>query len=108
MMEWPWQYSFPPFFTLQPHAPTREKQLEEWKHLVLSYCQASFLEILIGSVVEPPGARVFGRSRTNIFPPDKPPASTCYSSFINLKHFILNFPEPKIILVSCILIFMDF
>jgi hypothetical protein len=38
-MEWPWQYSFPPFFTLQPHAPTREKQLEAWKHLVLSYCQ---------------------------------------------------------------------
>ncbi|KAL1416444.1 hypothetical protein MTO96_000725 [Rhipicephalus appendiculatus] len=26
--EWPWQYGFPPFFTLQPTLATREKQLE--------------------------------------------------------------------------------
>lgn len=37
-MEWPWQYSFPPFFTLQPHRDTRTKQLEAWRHLVLNYC----------------------------------------------------------------------
>ncbi|KAG8041928.1 hypothetical protein G9C98_007232 [Cotesia typhae] len=29
-IEWPWQYSFPPFFTLQPHAETKEKQLSAW------------------------------------------------------------------------------
>ena len=39
IMDWPWQYSFPPFFTLQPHAPTREKQIQAWKYLVISYCQ---------------------------------------------------------------------
>ncbi|XP_066597057.1 vacuolar protein-sorting-associated protein 25 [Prorops nasuta] len=36
-IEWPWQYSFPPFYTLQPHAETKEKQLTAWKSLVLEY-----------------------------------------------------------------------
>ena len=60
-MDWPWQYSFPPFFTIQvsgpghnslpnkstadndflsqPHSATKAKQLEAWRHLVLNYCQ---------------------------------------------------------------------
>lgn len=38
-IEWPWQYSFPPFFTLQPHAETKAKQLSAWKSLVLDYCR---------------------------------------------------------------------
>ena len=29
----------PPFFTLQPHAETRAKQLSAWRSLVLDYCQ---------------------------------------------------------------------
>ena len=37
--KFPWQYSFPPFFTLQPHAETRAKQLSAWRSLVLDYCQ---------------------------------------------------------------------
>ncbi|XP_078501486.1 vacuolar protein-sorting-associated protein 25 [Lissotriton helveticus] len=37
--EWPWQYSFPPFFTLQPNVDTRQKQLAAWCSLVLSYCR---------------------------------------------------------------------
>ena len=37
--EWPWQYSFPPFFTIQPNLDTREKQLEAWCNLVLAYCK---------------------------------------------------------------------
>jgi len=45
-MDWPWQYSFPPFFTLQPHGPTREKQLQAWKYLVISYCQVNTLSTL--------------------------------------------------------------
>lgn len=45
-MDWPWQYSFPPFFSLQPHSATRSKQLEAWRHLVLNYCQASNLSTL--------------------------------------------------------------
>ena len=28
--EWPWQYNFPPFFTLQKHQETREKQIDQW------------------------------------------------------------------------------
>lgn len=36
---WPWQYEFPPFFTLQRTLVTREKQLEAWADLVLDYCQ---------------------------------------------------------------------
>ncbi|XP_077997606.1 vacuolar protein-sorting-associated protein 25-like [Glandiceps talaboti] len=35
--EWPWQYKFPPFFTLQPNLETRQKQLQAWCSLVLSY-----------------------------------------------------------------------
>ncbi|KPP61996.1 vacuolar protein-sorting-associated protein 25-like [Scleropages formosus] len=37
--EWPWQYNFPPFFTLQPNVDTRQKQLAAWCSLVLSYCR---------------------------------------------------------------------
>ena len=37
----PWHYSFPPFFTLQPHAETRGKQLAAWRSLILDYCQAN-------------------------------------------------------------------
>jgi len=35
--EWPWQYNFPPFFTLQPNLDTRQKQLDAWMALVLGY-----------------------------------------------------------------------
>ncbi|XP_065200693.1 vacuolar protein-sorting-associated protein 25 [Planococcus citri] len=36
-IQWPWQYNFPPFFTIQPNAETRKKQLEAWRSLILSY-----------------------------------------------------------------------
>jgi ESCRT-II complex subunit VPS25 len=45
-IEWPWQYSFPPFFTLQPHPETRSKQVSAWKSLILEYCQKSKLYII--------------------------------------------------------------
>ncbi|XP_034943112.1 vacuolar protein-sorting-associated protein 25 [Chelonus insularis] len=45
-IEWPWQYSFPPFFTLQPHADTKEKQLSAWTTLVLDYYKATKQAIL--------------------------------------------------------------
>jgi len=45
-MNWPWQYSFPPFFTLQPHKPTRDKQVQAWKHLVITYCQTNSISTL--------------------------------------------------------------
>ncbi|KAL5276693.1 VPS25 family protein [Megaselia abdita] len=35
--EFPWEYSFPPFFTIQVHEATREKQLEKWVNLIKDY-----------------------------------------------------------------------
>ncbi|XP_055629216.1 vacuolar protein-sorting-associated protein 25 [Toxorhynchites rutilus septentrionalis] len=35
--QWPWEYSFPPFFTVQSHAGTKAQQLSTWKTLVLDY-----------------------------------------------------------------------
>ena len=35
--QWPWQYDFPPFFTIQPNTDTRRKQLDAWCDLVLAY-----------------------------------------------------------------------
>jgi len=37
--EWPWQYRFPPFFTLQPNTETQEKQMGAWRALILAYCR---------------------------------------------------------------------
>ncbi|XP_041495025.1 vacuolar protein-sorting-associated protein 25-like [Microtus oregoni] len=36
--KWPWQYRFPPFFTLQLNVDTQQKQLAAWCSLVLSFC----------------------------------------------------------------------
>ena len=36
-MEWPWQYNFPPFFTLQPNEDTKNKQIDAWCDLILKY-----------------------------------------------------------------------
>ena len=38
-----WQLSFPPFYTLQPHADTRRKQLDTWTRIVLDHCRANRL-----------------------------------------------------------------
>eukprot|EP00053_Salpingoeca_punica_P019669 m.200712 g.200712 ORF g.200712 m.200712 type:complete len:680 (+) comp17697_c0_seq3:6461-8500(+) len=43
---WPWQYSFPPFFTLQPNQDTQRKQLEAWADLVLAYSRHHQLHTL--------------------------------------------------------------
>eukprot|EP00128_Syssomonas_multiformis_P006349 Colp12_sorted_trinity150504_noHs@21299 len=37
--EWPSFYNFPPFFTVQPNAETRERQVQVWGELVLGYCK---------------------------------------------------------------------
>lgn len=36
---YPWEYSFPPFFTIQPNLETRKTQLEAWRSLILDWCQ---------------------------------------------------------------------
>ncbi|KAG6445954.1 hypothetical protein O3G_MSEX004195 [Manduca sexta] len=40
-ISWPWQYNFPPFFTIQPHTETRTKQLEAWQGLITDYLKAT-------------------------------------------------------------------
>ncbi|KAH8370774.1 hypothetical protein KR093_004910 [Drosophila rubida] len=35
--QWPWEYTFPPFFTLQTHDETRQQQLNVWSDLFLKY-----------------------------------------------------------------------
>lgn len=37
--EWPWQFNFPPFFTVQPNLATRKKQLDAWTSLICDYCR---------------------------------------------------------------------
>lgn len=36
---YPWEFEFPPFFTIQPNLETRKAQLESWRCLILDYCQ---------------------------------------------------------------------
>lgn len=36
---YPWEYNFPPFFTIQPNLETRKAQLEAWRSLILDFCQ---------------------------------------------------------------------
>ena len=36
--EYPWEYNFPPFFTIQPNSVTRSQQLRAWRSLILGYC----------------------------------------------------------------------
>lgn len=53
--QWPWQYSFPPFFTIQPNSDTRQKQLEAWCALVLNYHKSQKLYILdVGEAYDKP------------------------------------------------------
>ncbi len=44
--QWPWQYHFPPFFTVQPNSDTRAKQVDAWCQLVLGYHRATKAYIL--------------------------------------------------------------
>ncbi|PAA70543.1 hypothetical protein BOX15_Mlig008838g2, partial [Macrostomum lignano] len=43
---WPAVFEFPPFFTLQPNAETRRKQLDQWCSLILAYCKHRQLHTL--------------------------------------------------------------
>ncbi|XP_076269113.1 vacuolar protein sorting 25 [Rhynchophorus ferrugineus] len=45
-IDWPWQYNFPPFFTLQPNPETRAKQVQAWKSLILEYCRKGRLYLV--------------------------------------------------------------
>jgi len=45
--QYPEFYSFPPFFTIQPVAATREKQLSLWRDLILKYHTSKRISILV-------------------------------------------------------------
>jgi hypothetical protein len=45
--EWPWQYRFPPFFTIQPNEETRAKQVAGWGDLICDYCRHHNMEVLV-------------------------------------------------------------
>ena len=45
----PQQWSFPPMFTLQPVAATRDKQLRIWRDLIVEYHMASNRYMLVPS-----------------------------------------------------------
>lgn len=36
---YPWEYNFKPFFTIQPNLETRKAQFEAWRSLILDFCQ---------------------------------------------------------------------
>lgn len=36
--QFPWQFNFPPFFTIQPNLETKKIQLETWSTLIIDYC----------------------------------------------------------------------
>ncbi|CAJ1364104.1 unnamed protein product [Effrenium voratum] len=44
--QFPGFYQLPPFFTLQPNAAVRTKQLELWKQLASEYCKAKRIFVL--------------------------------------------------------------
>lgn len=45
--------NFPPFYTCQPHKPTREKQVELWVMYLKNYCQTNRLYLLPAPDSEP-------------------------------------------------------
>lgn len=61
--QWPWQYEFPPFFTVQPNTDTRSKQLDAWCDLVLSYHRATKSYLL--DINEAQSSPLFYNSKIN-------------------------------------------
>ncbi|XP_055917245.1 vacuolar protein-sorting-associated protein 25 [Eupeodes corollae] len=39
--ELPWEYSFPPFYTLQHHEETKKRQISVWADIVLKYYKST-------------------------------------------------------------------
>uniref|UniRef100_A0A5S6QDQ9 Vacuolar protein-sorting-associated protein 25 n=1 Tax=Trichuris muris TaxID=70415 RepID=A0A5S6QDQ9_TRIMR len=60
---WPWQYNFPPFFTLQPNVETRRKQLEAWASLVLRYAEEKRISQIV--VLDAQQSELFNNTRLN-------------------------------------------
>ena len=61
--QWPWQYDFPPFFTVQPNTDTRRKQLDAWCDLVLAYHRSTKTYLL--DTNEAQSSPLFNNSKIN-------------------------------------------
>ncbi len=57
----PWQYSFPAFFSLQPIAMSRSAQLTTWSELILDYCR--HYRIFFLSVVDALNTQLFNNEK---------------------------------------------
>uniref|UniRef100_A0A9L0JCL8 Vacuolar protein-sorting-associated protein 25 n=1 Tax=Equus asinus TaxID=9793 RepID=A0A9L0JCL8_EQUAS len=81
--EWPWQYRFPPFFTLQPNVDTRQKQLAAWCSLVLSFCRLHKQSSM--TVMEAQESPLFNNVKLQRILPQTLPQPT-YMHFHTLPH----------------------
>ncbi|XP_046397151.1 vacuolar protein-sorting-associated protein 25 isoform X2 [Ischnura elegans] len=61
--EWPWQYDFPPFFTIQPHLETQNKQISAWQSLILCFFKNNKSYIL--DIREAQNSPLFNNSKIN-------------------------------------------
>ena len=109
---WPWQYSFPPFYTcvknigicilkwnyclffivysnerLQPNVETERKRLEAWKTLILDYCR--FHKIYLLDIEESASSPLFQNKSI-----DSRPKACLY---FKLKFYFFLFTKLKII-----------
>ncbi|KAM5273326.1 vacuolar protein-sorting-associated protein 25 isoform 1-T1 [Ctenodactylus gundi] len=90
--EWPWQYRFPPFFTLQPNVDTRQKQLAAWCSLVLSFCRLHKQSSM--TVMEAQESPLFNNVKLQQFLSN--PTKICHS--LNLKPGKLPVESIQIVL----------
>ena len=61
--QWPWQYEFPPFFTLQTNLDTRNKQMDAWCDLTLAYYR--HIKAFTMDVNESQSSPLFNNSKAN-------------------------------------------
>ncbi|CAB04889.2 Vacuolar protein-sorting-associated protein 25 [Caenorhabditis elegans] len=61
--KWPWQYDFPPFFTIQKSLNTKDKQLEAWARLVIDYAQHNKIYSL--DIAEATTSELFNNQKLN-------------------------------------------
>ncbi|CAH8433562.1 unnamed protein product [Heterobilharzia americana] len=59
---WPWQYKFPPFFTLQPNIETRRKQINAWCQLLIDYFQSKKQFSLSVASIRDPSCPLFNNA----------------------------------------------
>ncbi|KAG8226091.1 hypothetical protein J437_LFUL006398 [Ladona fulva] len=92
-VDWPWQYDFPPFFTIQPHLETQNKQIKAWQSLILDYFKNTKSYVL--DVRESQNSPLFNNAKINrilfdIFHEFAEPLFICKSglSFYNNRWYI--------------------